>query len=68
MPKDDVKKVSLETGMLSFARSLHPSEGLFWGTRSRDGKREPIEVREKGVRGQSSEYKTDNPSKSNPQG
>jgi len=57
-----------ETGMLSFARSLQLSEGLFFGTRSTDDKwREPIEVREKGVRGQSSEYKTDNPGKSNPQ-
>ena len=58
----------LETGMLSFARSLQPSEGLFWGTRSSDaGWRQPIEVFEKGVRGQSSEFKTDNPGKSNPQ-
>ena len=57
-----------ETGMLSFARSLQLSEGLFFGTRSSDDTwREPIEVREKGVRGQSSEYKTDNPGKSNPQ-
>jgi len=54
--------------MLSFARSLQPSEGLFWGTRSVDaGWRQPIEVFEKGVRGQSSEFKTDNPGKSNPQ-
>ena len=64
-----IKKNSrLETGMLSFARSLQPSEGLFWGTRSNDGTwKEPVEVFEKGVRGQSSEYKTDNPGKSNPQ-
>ncbi len=54
--------------MLSFARSLQPSEGLFWGTRSSDaGWGQPIEVFEKGVRGQSSEFKTDNPGKSNPQ-
>lgn len=58
---------SLATGMLSFARSVQPSEGLFWGTRSSDGGRQPIEVVERGVRGQSSEYKTDNPGKSNPQ-
>ena len=59
---------SLETGMLSFARSVQPSEGLFWGTNSGDqNRREPIEVLEKGVRGQSSEFKTDNPGKSNPQ-
>ncbi len=62
------KKRSLETGMLSFARSLQPSEGLFWGTRSTDANwKQPIEVFEKGVRGQSSEFKTDNPGKSNPQ-
>ena len=53
--------------MLSFARSVQPSEGLFWGTRPSGGSREPIEVVERGVRGQSSEYKTDNPGKSNPQ-
>lgn len=62
------EKKSLETGMLSFARSLQVSEGLFWGTRSSDPTwKQPIEVFEKGVRGQSSEYKTDNPGKSNPQ-
>ncbi len=62
------KKRSLETGMLSFARSLQPSEGLFWGTRAKEpGWKQPIEVFEKGVRGQSSEFKTDNPGKSNPQ-
>ena len=62
------EKGRLETGMLSFARSLQPSEGLFFGTRSKDDAWcEPIEVREKGVRGQSSEYKTTNPGKSNPQ-
>lgn len=62
------EKGRFETGMLSYARSLQISEGLFFGTRSTDDKwREPIEVREKGVRGQSSEYKTDNPGKSNPQ-
>lgn len=60
------EKRRLETGMLSFARSLQPSEGLFWGTRSNDlSWREPIEVREKGVRGQSSEFNTKNPGKSN---
>lgn len=65
-PKSDT--ISLETGMLSFARSLQPSEGLFWGIRRDDPEfRQPIEVYEKGVRGQSSEFKTDNPGKSNPQ-
>lgn len=68
MPKDDAHKISLETGMLSFARSMQPSEGLFWGTRSKDAAwRQPIEVREKGVRGQSSGAKTDKPGESNPQ-
>jgi CRISPR-associated protein Csy3 len=68
MSKAKTDMVSLETGMLSFARSLQPSEGLFWGTRSGDKEwRQPIEVYEKGVRGQSSEFKTDNPGKSNPQ-
>ena len=62
------EKSRLETGMLSFARSLQPSEGLFVGTRSKDDLwRDPVEVREKGVRGQSSEFKTNNPGKSNPQ-
>lgn len=65
MAKSNQKR-RLETGMLSFARSLQPSEGLFWGTRKNDPEL-PIEVFEKGVRGQSSEFKTDNPGKSNPQ-
>lgn len=68
MAKGNSTKGSLETGMLSFARSLQPTEGLFWGTRSADTKwRQPVEVIERGVRGQSSEYKTANPGKSNPQ-
>jgi CRISPR-associated protein Csy3 len=59
---------TLETGMLSFARSIQVSESLFFGTRSSEAEyREPVIVREKGVRGQSSEFKTDNPGKSNPQ-
>lgn len=66
--KEKDPKDRLKTGMLSFARSLQISEGLFWGTRSQDPNYiEPIEVFEKGVRGQSSEFKTDNPGKSNPQ-
>lgn len=66
MAKATEKKRSLETSMLSFARSLQPSEGLFWGTRSSEPDwKQPIEVFEKGVRGQSSEFKTDNPGKSN---
>lgn len=68
MPKSDPASVPLETGMLSFARSLQPTEGLFWGTRSTDADwLQPVEVIERGVRGQSSEYKTSNPGKSNPQ-
>lgn len=68
MAKSNATGVSLETGMLSFARSLEPSEGLFWGTRSAAPDQcEAVEVIERGVRGQSSEYKTDNPGKSNPQ-
>ena len=68
MGKPQTDRISLKTGMLSFARSLQPSEGLFWGTRSHDPDwSQPIEVFEKGVRGQSSEFKTDNPGKSNPQ-
>jgi CRISPR-associated protein Csy3 len=60
--------MSLETGMLSFARSLQLSEGVFWGTRWGSAALEaPVEVVERGVRGQSSEAKTDNPGKSNPQ-
>lgn len=61
------KQRSLETGMLSFARALQPSEGLFWGLTANDGTKQPIEVFDKGVRGQSSEFKTKNPGKSNPQ-
>ena len=58
---------SFETGMLAFARSVQITEGLFFATSSKSDARTPIEVLEKGVRGQSSEYKTDNPGKSNPQ-
>ena len=60
---------SFETGMLAFARSVQITEGLFFGTRTENGqtRRIPIEVREKGVRGQSSEDKAKNPGLSNPQ-
>ena len=60
--------LSLETGMLAFARSVQITEGLFYATNS--GKSEvltPIEILEKGVRGQSSEDKAKNPGLSNPQ-
>ncbi|MDP1575289.1 MAG: type I-F CRISPR-associated protein Cas7f/Csy3, partial [Cypionkella sp.] len=48
--------LSLETGMLAFARSVQITEGLFYATIS--GKPEiqtPIEILEKGVRGQTSQ-------------
>lgn len=63
-----VKTVSLETGMLAFSRSLQITEGLFFGTSSEKAELAvPIEVIEKGVRGQSSEDKAKNAGKSNPQ-
>lgn len=61
---------SLETGMLSYARSLQVSEGLFNGLSGFDSdhaKLVPIAVQEKGVRGQSSEDGAKNPGQSNPQ-
>lgn len=59
---------SFETGMLAYARSVQITEGLFFATKSDSPeKHTPIEVREKGVRGQSSEDKAKNPGKSNPQ-
>jgi len=59
---------SFETGMLAYARSVQITEGLFFATSSTDDKiRTPIEVLEKGVRGQSSEDKAKNPGLSNPQ-
>ncbi|MBS0981357.1 type I-F CRISPR-associated protein Csy3 [Acetobacter thailandicus] len=60
--------LSLETGMLAFARSLQITEGLFYATRKADTAIVvPIEILEKGVRGQSSEDKAKNPGLSNPQ-
>ncbi|MCY4304591.1 MAG: type I-F CRISPR-associated protein Csy3 [Aestuariivita sp.] len=59
---------SFETGMLSYARSVQVTEGLFFATQSENAERRtPIVVHEKGVRGQSSEDKAMNPGKSNPQ-
>ena len=58
---------SFETGMLAFARSVQITEGLFFATSSTSDARTPIEVLEKGVRGQSSEDKAKNPGLSNPQ-
>jgi CRISPR-associated protein Csy3 len=43
---------SFETGMLAYARSLQISEGVFFGVNGED--RIPVEVLEKGVRGQTS--------------
>ena len=60
--------LSLETGMLAFARSVQITEGLFFATASQEAERAtPIEILEKGVRGQSSEDKAKNPGLSNPQ-
>jgi CRISPR-associated protein Csy3 len=56
---------SFETGMLAYARSLQISEGVFFGINGE--KRIPVEILEKGVRGQSSEDRAKNPGKSNPQ-
>jgi CRISPR-associated protein Csy3 len=48
--------LSLETGMLAFARSVQITEGLFYATNSGNSDvRTPIEILEKGVRGQSSQ-------------
>lgn len=57
--------VSFETGMLAYARSLQISEGVFFGIKG--DYRIPVEVLEKGVRGQSSEDRAKNPGLSNPQ-
>ncbi|MCL7466255.1 type I-F CRISPR-associated protein Csy3 [Phaeovulum sp. NW3] len=57
--------VSFETGMLAYARSLQISEGVFFGVNG--DRRIPVEVLEKGVRGQSSEDRAKNPGLSNPQ-
>ena len=59
---------SFETGMLAYARSIQIAEGLFFATQSDAPEiRTSVEVREKGVRGQSSEDKAKNPGQSNPQ-
>lgn len=68
MTKND--DISLETGMLAYSRSLQITEGVFYGTRlTADGTvtATPIQVLEKGVRGQSSEANAKNAGKSNPQ-
>jgi CRISPR-associated protein Csy3 len=54
--------------MLAFARSVQITEGLFFATvTARPDQVTPIQVLEKGVRGQSSEDKAKNPGLSNPQ-
>ena len=63
---------SLETGMLAYARSVQITEGLFFATKSSaDGARTPIEILEKGVRGQTANdlkpKDFDKAGKSNPQ-
>ena len=59
---------SFEAGMLAYARSVQITEGLFYATQAENRDiRTPIEVLEKGVRGQSSEDKAKSPGKSNPQ-
>jgi CRISPR-associated protein Csy3 len=63
--KTDTDTVSFETGMLAYARSLQISEGVFFGINGDN--RIPVEILEKGVRGQSSEDKAKNPGLSNPQ-
>lgn len=66
MPKAKTSDApSFETGMLAYARSLQISEGVFFGINGE--RRVPVEVLEKGVRGQSSEDKAKNPGLSNPQ-
>ena len=60
--------LSLETGMLAFARSIQITEGLFYATSKENPETlTPVAVLEKGVRGQSSEDKAKNPGLSNPQ-
>lgn len=56
--KDDVK--SLETGMLSFVRSIQISEGLMSAIVDHDGKETlvPVRITDKGVRGQTSNFMT----------
>lgn len=68
MAKKPETPLSLETGMLAFARSVQITEGLLYATRSADPDLlTPIEVLEKGVRGQSAEDKAKSPGLSNPQ-
>lgn len=68
------KSKTMATSIITFARSIQVSEGLFYGVgKSSSNKnagnefRVPIEVHEKGVRGQSSDYKAEKPGDSNPQ-
>lgn len=63
--KSDAVTASFETGMLSYARSLQVAEGFFFGVNGNEAI--PIEVFEKGVRGQSSEDGAQKPGESSPQ-
>mgnify|MGYP001496687314 FL=1 len=70
MAKKAPSDLSFETGMLAFARSLQITEGLFFGLSHEDDQtvRVPIEIREKGVRGQTSQDNAkDKAGLSNPQ-
>jgi len=65
-----LSKDSLDTNMLAFSRSMQITEGLFFGGRSdsADDRLAPIEVLEKGVRGQTSyDNAKDKAGLSNPQ-
>lgn len=66
------KVTSFETGMLAFKRSIQITEGFFYAVGEYQDdkgkpmiKREPIEVTQNGVRGQSSEDSAKNPGLSN---
>mgnify|MGYP000126712593 CR=1 FL=1 len=54
---------TFKTNMLAFSRSLEISEGLLFGSNSKDTEAAlvPIRVSQKGVRGQTSNYSTKNP-------
>jgi CRISPR-associated protein Csy3 len=70
MAKKIPSALSFETGMLAFSRSLQITEGLFFGVEKREGEdiRVPIEILEKGVRGQTSQDNAkDKAGLSNPQ-
>lgn len=67
--KDINDDPTFETGMLAYARSIQVTEGLFFATQQNSSEsRTPVQVHEKGVRGQSSQDGAkDKAGKSNPQ-